>query len=174
MLIRFGYEITVRCAAPVPMLLALSPHSSFRGRLIGSDDVRPDPDVPVRQNFDLFGNRVSRIVAPPGGLKIWSDCIAESDGLPDGVFPAALQHAGEDLPFETLTYLSSSRYCESDELVGDAWRMFGGTEPGWSRVQAICDFVHSHLTFGYRFGRPTKTAPATCSVTRSRPAPTPR
>ena len=29
---------------------------------------------------------------------------------------------------------------------------------GWGRVQAICDFVHNHLKFGYEHARPTKTA----------------
>ena len=29
---------------------------------------------------------------------------------------------------------------------------------GWPRVQAICDFVHGHLTFGYQYARATKTA----------------
>ena len=30
--------------------------------------------------------------------------------------------------------------------------------PGWRRVQAICDFVHQHITFGYQHASPTKTA----------------
>src|SRR5258708_13330562 len=30
--------------------------------------------------------------------------------------------------------------------------------PGWSRVQAICDFVHRHVAFDYQSARPTKTA----------------
>jgi transglutaminase-like putative cysteine protease len=29
---------------------------------------------------------------------------------------------------------------------------------GWARVQAICDFVHSHITFGYDHARNTRTA----------------
>jgi len=36
--------------------------------------------------------------------------------------------------------------------------LFGATPPGWARVQAISNWVHNHVTFGYRFGRPTKTA----------------
>ena len=31
-------------------------------------------------------------------------------------------------------------------------------QPGWPRAQAICDWVHNHITFGYQFARPTKTA----------------
>jgi transglutaminase-like putative cysteine protease len=30
--------------------------------------------------------------------------------------------------------------------------------PGWARVQAICDYVHHHITFGYAYARCTKTA----------------
>ena len=30
--------------------------------------------------------------------------------------------------------------------------------PGWGRVQAICDYVHDHIDFGYEHARPTRTA----------------
>lgn len=63
-----------------------------------------------------------------------------------------------ELPAETLTYLTASRYCESDALVRKAWDLFSGTPPGWARVQAISNWVHNNVMFGYRFGRPTKTA----------------
>ena len=36
--------------------------------------------------------------------------------------------------------------------------LFGATPTGWPRVQAICDFVHNHITFGYGLSSPTKTA----------------
>ena len=51
-----------------------------------------------------------------------------------------------------------SRYCETDRLSQTAWDLFGQTPPGWARVQAICDFVHDHITFGYEHARPSKTA----------------
>jgi Transglutaminase-like superfamily len=35
--------------------------------------------------------------------------------------------------------------------------MFGNIAPGWGRVQAICDFVHSHIRFDYRQARSTRT-----------------
>ena len=61
-------------------------------------------------------------------------------------------------PEDTLVYLLGSRYCETDRLSDIAWALFGNTRPGWGRVQAICDFVHQHITFGYQHARPTKTA----------------
>jgi len=158
MLIRFGHEIVLESAVPVPMLLALSPHPDFDGRLIGSNRVHTEPDLPVEEYLDSFGNRISRIVMPAGGLTLWTDCFAEVDGEPDVVAMNAPQRAIENLPHETLVFLASSRYCESDEFSDMAWKMFGHTAPAWQRVQAICDFVHERTTFGYKFGRATKTA----------------
>jgi len=57
-----------------------------------------------------------------------------------------------------MPFLLASRYCEVDELSGLAWQLFGNMAEGWPRVQAILDWVHSQVTFGYRFARPTKTA----------------
>jgi transglutaminase-like putative cysteine protease len=33
-------------------------------------------------------------------------------------------------------------------------------------VQSICDYVHNHITFGYQYARPTKTARKTFDVSR--------
>jgi len=63
-----------------------------------------------------------------------------------------------DLPPETLRFLLASRYCETDLMSDTAISLFGHTTPGWARVQAIVEWVHNHVTFGYQFARPTKTA----------------
>jgi transglutaminase-like putative cysteine protease len=39
-----------------------------------------------------------------------------------------------------------------------AWKHFANTPPGWARVQAICDFAHDHVVFGYQHARSTRTA----------------
>jgi transglutaminase-like putative cysteine protease len=70
----------------------------------------------------------------------------------------AFQHQVQHLPTDTLQFLLGSRYCETDALSEEAWRLFKHTPLGWSRVQAICDFVHNHLAFGYEYARPTRTA----------------
>ncbi len=64
----------------------------------------------------------------------------------------------ESLPHEALVYLLASRYCETERLMDEAWRLFGAITPGWGRVQAVCDFAHQHICFGYHFARATKTA----------------
>ena len=63
-----------------------------------------------------------------------------------------------DLPEATLVFLLGSRYCETDRLSQVAWDLFGNSPPGWGRVQAICDFVHNHIAFGYEHARASKSA----------------
>ena len=38
--------------------------------------------------------------------------------------------------------------------------LFKDTTPGWARVQAICDFVHQRINFGYEHARVTRIASA--------------
>jgi transglutaminase-like putative cysteine protease len=62
------------------------------------------------------------------------------------------------LPDDTLVYLLGSRYCDTDQLSEVAWSLFGGTRMGWARVQAICDYVHNRITFGYEHADVTRNA----------------
>jgi transglutaminase-like putative cysteine protease len=158
MQLRVGYELVFNCPQPVPMMLSVSVHSSRRCDLVTPDTVLTDPSVPVSNYQDRFGNICSRIVAPAGQIKLSSEAIVRDSGQPDCVAPHAQQVAVEDLPDDTLVFLLGSRYCETDRLSPIAWSLFGNTPPGWARVQAICDFVHNHLTFGYPHARPTRTA----------------
>lgn len=158
MLIRSGFEIDITCAAPVPMLLALSTHPSSPGRMIGDDRVNLGDAIPSTTYFDRFTNRITRATLPAGTTRLWSDFVLDMDAPPDPVFPDAAQHGIHDLPDDVLTYLLPSRYCDSDLLLAPAWALFGHGPEGWARVQAITSFVHKHVTFGYQFGRATKTA----------------
>jgi transglutaminase-like putative cysteine protease len=107
---------------------------------------------------DSFGNWCSRLVAPAGEFSLGTDAIVRDPGASDPVDLNALQHQVQHWPTETLQFLLGSRYCETDCLSDDAWRLFGHTPLGWSRVQTICDFVHNHMTFGYEHSRATRTA----------------
>jgi transglutaminase-like putative cysteine protease len=158
MKIRIGYDMVYECPQPTPMILMLNIHYSRMADVVVADHLLTDPAVPLSAYRDGFGNWCSRIVAPTGRIRIFADGIVRDSGLPDEVAPGARQHAVEDLPEETLVYLLGSRYCETDRLSEEAWRLFGHTQPGWARVQAICDFVHGHIQFGYQFARRTKTA----------------
>jgi transglutaminase-like putative cysteine protease len=158
MQIRVGYELIYDCVQPTPMLLLLNVHHSRVADLVAPDVVATDPVVPVHGYRDGFGNWCSRIVAPAGRVRLAADGVVRDSGLPDATVPTATQHAVEDLPADTIVYLLGSRYCETDRLSDIAWKLFEKTTPGWTRVQAICDFVNHHIAFGYEHARSTKTA----------------
>ena len=70
----------------------------------------------------------------------------------------AIQHQVQDLPDEAILFLLGSRYCETDRLADETWRLFNARRRAGARVQAVCDFVHSHIAFGYSEANPTRTA----------------
>ena len=158
MRIRIGYDFIYECAQPTPMILTLHVHDSRSADIIVPDELRTEPAVPVMTYHDGFGNRCTRLVAPAGGIRLMADGVVHDTGLPDRVVPAARQHPVEDLPSETLVFLLPSRYCDTDLMLDFAWKQFANTPPGWARVQAICDFAHGHVEFGYHHARATRTA----------------
>lgn len=140
------------------MVLVLNVHYSRASDLLIPDHLVSSPSVPVVAYRDAFGNWCSRLVAPAGKIRLSANGVVRDSGESDDVVPSARQHAVQDLPAETLQFLLPSRYCETDLLTAVAWDRFGNTPEGWPRVQAICDFVHDGVTFGYDHARSTKTA----------------
>ena len=156
--IRIGFEIAFACQQPTPMLLTLRVHPMRADDLIAPDIITADPPLAITDYRDGFGNICSRLVLPPGQTTFTSDAIIRDSGVPDPAVPDARQHSVPDLAAEHLVFLLGSRYCETDRLSDLAWQLFGQTPEGWPRVQAICDYVHSHVTFGYEHARATRTA----------------
>jgi transglutaminase-like putative cysteine protease len=156
--IKVGYELIYECPQPTPMMLVLNVHYTRASDLLLPDHVTTEPSIPIAVYRDSFGNWCSRIVAPAGQTKITSTAIVKDSGEREPVVPGAQQHQIEDLPEETLVFLLGSRYCDIENLTQIAWNLFGHTAPTWARVQAICDFTHNHISFGYRHARPTRTA----------------
>ncbi|MBA5777087.1 transglutaminase family protein [Stappia sp. F7233] len=158
MLIRFGYDITLVCEQPTAMVCLLSVHDDHAREIRSPECVFTTPSIPTTIYHDLFGNKCRRFVAPKGELRIWGDTTIEDDGEPDPVEPGARELPVADIPDDCLVYLVGSRYCETDRLSQLAWDLFGNHAPGWARVQAICDFVHDHISFDYMQARATRTA----------------
>jgi transglutaminase-like putative cysteine protease len=157
MQIRVGFEMIYDCPQPTPMVLNLNVHYTRVSDMVGRDDLVVDPPVPMSAYRDSFGNWCTRLVAPKGRTRISANALVNDSGLPDVVAPHAQQHAVQDLPEETLLFLLGSRYCETDRLSEIAWKLFGHGPTGWGRVQAICDYVHNHITFGYEHARMTRS-----------------
>ncbi len=158
MLIRCGYDLLFDVPAPVVVATRLRVRPSLKPCLREPDTIQTDPAVPIEEWIDEYGNHAARFLAPAGQVRLFSRSLIEIPADPDPIPFDAPQHAVEDLPVETLQFLLASRYCEVDLLSALAWDLFGWTPLGWPRVQAVLDWVHSKVMFGYPFARPTKTA----------------
>ncbi|SDU25013.1 transglutaminase family protein [Stappia sp. ES.058] len=158
MLIRCGYEITLVCQEATALVCLLSIHQERADDICGSETFSTTPSVPTSLYSDPFGSRARRLVAPAGALTLSGNATVKDSGLPDEAFRHAREVPVQDLPDACLTWLTGSRYCETDRLSQIAWDLFGHLPQGWDRVQAICDFVHDHLHFDYLKARATRTA----------------
>ena len=159
MLIRLGYDIRFDVGQPVPIVTLLSVHPSRRHDLKEPDQRHRRTGRRDRRNTsDRFGNICTRLLAPAGTLRLTNSTVIDDSGLPDPVNLGAREVPVEELPPETLRFLMASRFCEVDLLSPVAVELFGDLPRGWARVQAICDWVHSKVTFSYPHARPTRTA----------------
>lgn len=92
------------------------------------------------------GNRYARLRATAGPLAVKYLATIElqhymADPRTIGEVPVAR------LPVSVLHYLYPSRYCQSDRLCKLAIREFGKVWQGYSRVQAIQNWVRERVTF---------------------------
>ncbi len=162
MLIRIGFELVFDNPAPVTTLSMLYVHPEQAHVLQRPERLVVEPNVPVRDFTDPFGNRVARIVAPAGKLRLYYDNVAADSGEPEPSIEGAVLHPVDELPDGVLQYLLASRYCEVDRMSDQAWQLFGQTPLTWERVKAIVDWAHGHVEFGYQYASPTKTAYDVC------------
>ncbi|HTC51000.1 MAG TPA: transglutaminase family protein [Steroidobacteraceae bacterium] len=159
--IRFGYELLYSTPVPTHMILMLSTQLSRGQTYVVADKMQLSRNVPLQVYIDDFGNSCTRLELPSGPTSISADALIEDSGAIEPIAMAAQEHPVRELPSEVLQFLLSSRYCDTEVLMAEAWRLFGHVPPGWNRVQAICDFVHKHIDFHYRYARSTRTASET-------------
>ena len=158
MLLRTGYELIYSFSQPTPIILVVNVHESRVSDLVTPDTLVLEPSLPVVGYRDVFGNQCSRLLAPPGTLRLTASTLVKDTGRPDEIPSEGWQDSVQDLPDDTIRFLMGSRYCETDLLSNAAWQLFSGTAPGRDRVQAICDYVHNHIVFNYQNARSTRTA----------------
>ncbi len=156
--IKIGFELSFEVIFPSPMLLMLYVHPSRQKDLLGPEKLSFSPGVEVSHFTDSFGNKVGRILAPTGTLTITNEAVIRDVGELDVAGHGAEQLPIDKLPADVMQYLLSSRYCEVDKMMEIAWGLFSNTPRGWPRVQAVLDWVHNRIKFGYAYARSTKTA----------------
>jgi transglutaminase-like putative cysteine protease len=158
MLIRLGYDLVFDVPLPVPFVTLLKVHPSRVNDLRMLDELKVNSATDFECYYDSFGNNCCRFLAHPGQLRLSNSTLIHDSGEPDPMAPWAREVPVERLPNDVLRYLLSSRYCEVDLLSDIAAQLFGGLPRGWNRVQAVCDWVHQRVQFGYEFANSQKTA----------------
>ncbi|WP_157218455.1 transglutaminase-like domain-containing protein [Flavisphingomonas formosensis] len=158
MLIRAGFDIRFDAMAPTPMLALLSIHPSRNRDLRSPHRIEASPTLPLYDFVDSFGNMCTRLTIPAGGVALRADFAIADSGLPDERAPDVPVMPIPELPEDVLVFLLGSRYCETQHLMQFAWDKFGGIASARDRVEAIVDFVHNHLRFGYEYARADRTA----------------
>jgi transglutaminase-like putative cysteine protease len=104
---------------------------------------------PLQRNLytdPVTHTRFLRLKAFGGPLKVRYEATVDLNHFsapPDQIGEVAVA----DLPGQVLPYIYPSRYCQSDRLHRLAVKEFGSLWQGYSRVQAICDWVTNRVTF---------------------------
>jgi len=158
MLVRVGCSFVQVAANPVHAVLQVEPRRDV-GPGVVEEAWHNDPPATGITYLDTFGNLCRRLTLPAGRSTLSYDAVVEVDAAPDPVGAGAREVAPDQIPTDALVFTLPSRYCPSDELADAAWSLFGSVEPGWGRVQAICDWVHDAIRFDY-----TSTTPLTTAV----------
>lgn len=155
--IRVGCELTFAPAVPTPAVLQVRPRSEPAQPILREAMVT-SPRADLEDFVDFYGNRCQRFVLPAGTTTLTFDAEVQVAGATDPQSPAAPEITPDRLAPELLHFTLPSRYCLSDELGDVAWQLFGSVDPGWGRVQAICDWVHQNIRFRYGSSTPRTTA----------------
>jgi transglutaminase-like putative cysteine protease len=163
MQIRVGCEFRYESDWPTPAVMQVQPHQDAEHPIV-HEAWQFNPSLDLHAYTDLYGNTCQRMLIPTGSLVLSYDATIEVSGLSDEVAPDAVQLPVEDLPDNVLHYTLPSRFCLSDELSDMAWQLFGAIEPGWARVQGICDWVHRNIRFQYGTSNSLTTAADVCAA----------
>ncbi|HEX3550173.1 MAG TPA: transglutaminase family protein [Candidatus Elarobacter sp.] len=154
--VRVGCEFVYEADAPTPAVLLVRPDP--REHRVRAESWTISPPTPHHDYRDLYGNVCRRFTFAPGRTDLRYEATVDVLPTPADTDWDAREVAVERLPDEALVFTLPSRYCLSDRLSDRAWELFGAVAPGWTRVQAICDWVHANIAFAYGTSRADTTA----------------
>ena len=83
MQLRVGYELIYDCPQWTPVMLMLNIHHTRASDIVVPDHLTTNPSVPFSCYRDAFGNWCTRLVAPPGQIRLSASAIVNDSGIPD-------------------------------------------------------------------------------------------
>jgi transglutaminase-like putative cysteine protease len=140
---------------PAVAIMQVAPYLEF-GMSVASE--RWVTDAEHHAYVDSYGNRCERFGLATGGSEVTYEADVLLAQPADVIAPETPETPVESLPDEVMSFVMPSRFCLPDELGHEAWQRFGDLAPGWSRVQAVVDYVHGHLAWVEGASNPWTTA----------------
>ncbi|WP_144121922.1 transglutaminase-like domain-containing protein [Catellatospora sichuanensis] len=146
--VRVGCEFVYQSAVDTPAVLQIEPRGTGPVSVIARA-WSLEPQLNVRSYVDLYDNPCTRLVLPAGRCTVRYEATALVPDATEDTAGNAPQRLPDELPDDVLIFTLPSRFCLPDMLGDEAWSRFGALPADHMRVQAICDYVNGHLTFGY-------------------------
>jgi transglutaminase-like putative cysteine protease len=141
-----GCSLVYRVKSPTPFVFNFEA-ARFDVQTVREERLELIPNTSIeRWTMPESGNRYLRILAEPGELRVRYEAKVElSPRLEDP--DAITEISAGQLPFEVLTHLYPSRYCQSDKLVRFAGRTFRDLPPGYHRVNGVCNWIRDNVDY---------------------------
>lgn len=157
MRVSVGCEFLYRADVPTHAVIQVEPRLDGGLRAL-EERWSNNPQIGMSRYVDNHGNICRRATLGAGTSSLRYNAVLEVPEASDACDLGAVEVAPDRLPDDVLVYTLPSRFCPSQELADAAWRLFGSCPPGWGRVQAISDWVHGEVRFGYQDTSPLATA----------------
>lgn len=143
---RVGCELNYNVSGPSAFIFNVSVVNNAFQRIV-EEQFTTEPQLEVEESRSpIEEKRHHRFSSSAGPLRVLYSATVELSHhvqSPDNV-PQTPPGA---LPADVVPYLYPSRYCESDKLVRLAQHEFGKLQPGFSRVTAICNWIHNNVEY---------------------------
>ncbi len=115
------------------------------GQTIANESLSVTPPRAVERYQDHLGTRTLRVNALPGPLSVRYRATATVQAPSQA--RSLLETEVAELPLHVLSYLSGSRYVESELLFQEALQWIGTFDRGYSRVERICEWVRQNVRY---------------------------
>ena len=143
---RVGCDLDYNVTGPSACIFNVSVVNNSFQRVL-NEAFTTEPQLQVEESRSpIEEKRLHRFSVGPGALRVHYSATVElshhvqpADGVPETP-PGAL-------PANVVPYLYPSRYCQSDILVRLANHEFRTLQPGFSRVTAICNWIHDNVEY---------------------------
>jgi len=164
MILDASCQLDYRAMEDVPAIFMLRPRSGW-AQWIMREEFHIQPQVPVVEFTDVYGNLCQRTVMPCGDFHL---TVRYRALVPDYVDadPQAPLMLVQNLPPEILHYLLPSRYCQSDELSALALSIIGDAWPNYQQVETIRLWVRRNIAYESGSSNTSTTALETVNVRR--------